>query len=92
MTNKEIVEWYKTITNELGIDLITLFMALKEGIYVKELKTVEYYKPTLICLGFHKDLVELALYKPDTFPEGYECVRLEKYGTDWVLTKEELEK
>ena len=33
MTSEEIVNWYKETTNELGIDLTTLFKALKNGIY-----------------------------------------------------------
>ena len=37
MTNEEIVKWYNSTTEELGIDLITLFKALM-------MKNISWYK------------------------------------------------
>ena len=35
MKDEEIIRWYKSMTEELGIDLVTLFKALKNGIWTK---------------------------------------------------------
>ena len=82
------------IEEELGIDLITLFKAFKEGkIFIK--LGEPYYGETVECC-YHFQL--------DRFPFNYslrcqygiscekrELVYLNGYGKTWALTKEELE-
>lgn len=71
------------IEEELGVDLITLFKALKYGVYFKgnkELKDVKlrmfYEEPMLVHT--EDDSCEEEVY-------------VEGYKTSWALTKEELE-
>lgn len=71
------LEQYKSIEKELGISLITLFQALKEGIYDKYI----YYDD--VCLLGDKiyacplDIFDTSFYLKD-------------YGKTWALTREEL--
>ena len=80
----EVLEKYKQIEKELGIDLITFVSAFKNGIY---------------CLEHGDEIVYLEPYYlgMDTFGEWhwtadttFKC--LKDYGKTWALTKEELEK
>lgn len=68
------------IEEELGIDLLTLFKALKQGYiwYDEEKYKIEclYVKP------------QIHLYVADGVGGCY----MEDYGKTWALTKEELEK
>ena len=70
------------IEEELGIDLITLFKALKNGVYVKGLGYFRYadfdFEGKVIIYG---DIDPIC---------GNEF--LSDYGKTWALTKEELEK
>ena len=69
------------IEEELGIDLITLFKALKDGVYYKykdmgvekisKLRPITIHKNTIVC-DYHT-------YK-----------YFKDYGKTWALTKEEL--
>ena len=72
------------IEDELGIDLITLFKALKNGLYTTYRGEIDFmfssdlsYEPTIKCilvrLHYHTIALELA-----------------DYGKTWALTKEEL--
>ena len=76
----ELIE-YKKIEKELGIDLITLFKALKDGVYVNT-------KWNGIMLFEHTRLVK---YKNGwrLLSEG-SVFYLTTYGKTWALTKEEL--
>lgn len=67
------------IEEELGIDLVTLFKALKNGVYVP--KGGKRFIPIILC---HEDLnLELEI--------GYqEYVSAKDYGKTWALTREEL--
>lgn len=77
------------IEDELGIDLITLFKALKNGIWVKH-QLGQVYK------------VQARLYDLiiDSFSEKLKwcflantmLIDFKDYGKTWALTKEELEK
>lgn len=69
------------IEEELGIDLITLFKALKNGIWLKDEKDqfIPYH-----CL-LRDDFI-LVLYE-DIYKKEY---LLKDYGKTWALTKEEL--
>ena len=73
------------VEEELGIDLITLFKALSDGIYLKIRNDIDlfkrprlYYSDDFKCWGF-----ELGL--------GAYYVHLEDYGTLWSLRKEDLD-
>lgn len=54
---------YKNLEEELGIDLITLFKALKDGVWIKYKKPwetkykVEYFKPDEFAICFHDDMI-----------------------------------
>ena len=81
--------WYakkvKDIEEELGIDLITLYKALKKGIYIKGQKYADY--PLVL---FRTDYTDNT-----TKYHVYYCnkeikIKLKDYGKTWALTKEEL--
>ena len=80
----EVLEQYKKIENELGIDLITLFKALKNGVYYKYKSYGYDYKISkcrkCVLTGNRTLVVDRHTYK-------YLC----DYGKTWALTKEELE-
>lgn len=70
---------------ELGIDLSTLFKALKNGIYDKvENRNVSVY------LTWHNYLKEIVLFYDDLNPYYSGCYQFKDYGKTWALTKEEL--
>lgn len=80
----ETVKEYKKIEEDLGIDLVTLFKALKNGFYtIRE------------DLGL---ITDARLVLNHTYPK-FEFIRdnsmyfysLKDYGETWALTKEELE-
>lgn len=79
-----LFEEYKKIEEELGIDLITLFKALKQGgVYVKYGNKVDW---CLMMKNF------------EIFGDGNEILLMSQiklnpkdYGKTWALTKEELE-
>lgn len=73
------LEQYKNIEEEIGIDLITLFKALKNGIYAEH----RYVQQCYIC--FIDGEWTIANLKND------EWWLLKDYGKTWALTKEELE-
>lgn len=76
-----IAECFKETTlleHDLGIDLITLFKALKEGVYTRQ-----YGKVEVCCIGLGGLLIEVNDNLSDTY---YYC----EYGKTWALTKEEL--
>lgn len=78
------------IEDELGIDLITLFKALKNGIYKKENEEIKYISPNYLVFD-NKYLFEYeyctcrAKTKAKVYPYS-----LKKYGKTWALTREEL--
>lgn len=75
------------IEQELGIDLATLFKAIKNGVYCK-------YTPNLMCAielcfnngmyGYNQGQFYFCDYKDNEY-------WLKDYGKTWALTKEELE-
>ena len=75
----------ENIEQELGIDLITLFKALKDGVWVKFWAGIGYYdKPFL--------RTDVKPYSIDfSFTSGFQHQKLTDYGKTWALTKEELE-
>lgn len=73
------------IEDELGIDLITLFKALKNGIYIKNQSQTKH---PLALLRTHYSNNTTRYY---VFDNGKEIeIKLNKYGKTWALTKEEL--
>ena len=78
----ELLRKLTNIKNDLGIDLVTLFKALRSGIHI-------------IDDGYpYNDRVDL-IYSSST-PCGFKgkisdhCVFFKDYGQTWTLTKEEL--
>lgn len=65
------------IEEELGIDLITLFKALKNGIYTKDNDLL-----TFPCLSIKGNILF-------TLP-SFRTFELKDYGKTWVLDKKEL--
>ena len=80
-----LLEEYRKIEDELELDLITLFKALKQKhVFHKENVKIE-------ILGIHIKSNELYLYgfAEDTTYTIY--LSLKEYGKTWALTREELE-
>ena len=82
---------YKTIEEELGIDLITLFSALKNGVYYfaydgQLMHDYVILTNNYIDVGAHDKLS----YSFITFLEK-RTLLFTDYGKTWALTKEELE-
>ena len=77
------------IEEELGIDLITLFIALKNGVYYRFDKRSEITKMKKPMLRVIDD--ELCLIAPKWITTTWMNVKLKDYGKTWALTKEELE-
>lgn len=78
------------IEDELGIDLITLFKALKNGCFAKE--TFDYMGKTQTQIIFTEFTY---LYYTDDIGAYFIHIRtkdhyLKDYGKTWALTKEEL--
>lgn len=73
------------IEEELGVNLITLFKANFEGVYLKEF----YGKfPVMLRMGEISHTITLHTYTD----EENIILKVEDYGKTWALTKEELEK
>lgn len=78
---------YKAIEDELGIDLITLFKAFKNGIYVKEIDRI-----TTVWKLVNDDGGTYLGAWHNPFEKEYNTIflHLKDYGKTWALTKEEL--
>jgi len=83
---KELIE-YKTIEDELGIELVTLFKAIRDGIYVEGKK-----KPKFRSLWF--DNIDSGITDEDVglywFDIDDKRFYFKDYGKTWALTREEL--
>ena len=90
----DLLEEYRKIEEELGIDLITLFKALKNGIYLKfgseKITGVYYEHRAILPRHFDKDykgyFIDLQLELSINFNFYFK-----DYGKTWALTREELE-
>ena len=71
------------IEEELGIELITLFKALKNGIYVKTKNGISKHYTIHLMVWQHTNTYCL-YYRP------YSHIWFKDYGETWALTKEEL--
>ena len=74
------------IEDELGISLITLFKAFKNGCY--GIQNGKVYKMNIVRLD-NQDKENIILFRNKTY--GGECYLLKDYGKTWALTKEELQ-
>lgn len=72
------------IEDELGIDLLTLFKALKNGIWTK---TWDCKYP----LALNREDYTNHTTKYYVFEGKKKIIKLKDYGKTWALTKEELE-
>ena len=79
-----LLEEYRKIEEEIGIDLITLFKALKDGIYINEDGAV------------YKDCIKSIEHWSDGWGfisnDDYIDMLFKDYGISWVLDKEEFYK
>ena len=79
----DLLEEYRKIEEELGIDLITLFKALKDGIYINEDGSV------------YKDCIKSIEHWSDGWGfisnDDYIDMLFEDYGISRALTEKELE-
>ena len=70
----DILEEYRKIEKELGIDLLTLFKALRTGVYIKQYGEIEHYYLKLFGDGINFCLttyvgVKVILNKYDSLPK-----------------------
>ena len=81
------LEEYRKIEEELGVDLITLFTALENGVWYKDYKDNDKIK-------FTDDLEENMKCKELIVPAKYTIIGLKfrDYGETWALDKEEFYK
>ena len=86
---------YEDIEEELGIDLITLFKALKDRQvifkHIYGLKKPKIYLETHKIAGLLFDGKNYGLWLYDNGYGDEFCVYTKDYGKTWALTKEELE-
>ena len=91
----EILEKYKSIEDILGIDLITLFKALKDRQvifkHIYGLKNPKIYLETHKIAGLLFDGNNYGLWLYDNGYGDEFCAYTKDYGKTWALTKEELE-
>ena len=85
------------IEEELGIDLVTLFKALKNGIYgtsygtsKEEKHFVSYYKLSDIDIKKYDGKIAFIYHLGNLSYSDFIVYKLEDYGKTWALTKEEL--
>lgn len=83
------------IEEELGIDLITLFKALKDGVYHWHINVYGNYNMNFITKVFKEVELDISSKKLYHISEisgtpTWE-LKLKDYGKTWALTKEELE-
>ena len=77
------------LEEELGIDLITLFRAKKEGIYYKTINhNIYYISKNCLCLEFND---EWELWVENHLILDGLLINLKDYGKTWVLDRSELE-
>ena len=83
MKDLERLETYDKTKNIYGIDLITLFKATQQGIWMKR-NNVFYFFDNLIIDLKCKCLIQIVSDdEVETFP-------FDAYGEDWALSREEL--
>ena len=93
---KELLPFIDEISKlqkELGIDIITLFKAIKQGYIYKKLDDGSIVKVDIDMLNFEEGF-KCAIFSK-TYAEGNykQCYKMDTYinSKNWALTKEELE-
>lgn len=85
------------IEDELGVDLITLFKALKDGIWgtmygrPKEQDEILFIEPRSFKLCIHTEEPPRFIYIWGWPGPDYNRYLLKDYGKTWALTREELQ-
>lgn len=82
--DSDMLEQYKNIEKELGIDLITLCKTFEEDIYIK---------PNNKIIFVMYDKKEFRFYEGNincNTDDGNFTVSIDDYGKTWALTREEL--
>ena len=86
------------LESKLGIDLITLFKALKNGFYTKSNNGIKFWKEDDKHFVYVRDLkydIEICCEECENAIGAVPTMFLERstkdYGKTWALTKEELE-
>lgn len=92
LKNYEELSQLKDIEEELGVDPVILFKALKDGIWLKhkdgeivKVKVNYIGERHLAYIGYSSTALELG------YPDVEDYFPYKDYGTLWALTKEELE-
>lgn len=93
----EILEQYRGIECELGIDLITLFKALKNGVWTNQEDyygdekqgKIRYFKAMLLLDEKAIGCVHNSMFKGK---ENIRTLYFKDYGKTWALDKKELTK
>ena len=94
----EVLKEYRKIEEDLGMDLITLFKALKDGInvYYEDIERYQFHNN--LRLEYHKtlgwglvDIYGSICRNNMPMKLEMEFYELKDYGKIWALTKEELE-
>lgn len=80
---------YTLLEAELGIDLIVLFKALKDGIYVELRDLIKHVSINDLSLKFFGEKWCLGFYH--SLNGGTFYVDLKDYGKTWALSKYDLE-
>ena len=80
---------YEDLEAELGIDLITLFKALKDGIYVDLNSFIKHISINDLSLKFYVKRWYLGFYH--SLNGGTFYVDLKDYGKTWALSRYDLE-
>lgn len=75
------------IEEELGIDLATLFKALKYGVFTKNRKGIHF--TNRVHIG--RNWIDCLFVSTQTRNTTHRIKQLKDYGKTWALTKEELE-
>ena len=83
----ELEDFLEDTGDELGVDLITLFKAAKDGFYVKQKDINE----GLISLVKAKDIRFINIVMHVIVFAETKVIFFEDYGKTWALTEEELE-
>lgn len=83
----EMIKKFRDITvleQEMGIDLVTLFTAIRDGVFVKDDDNIIDLREDCLYLSYngHRWILE---------PYHFGLFEFEDYGKTWALTKEELE-
>lgn len=90
---------HEDIEEELGIDLITLYKALKRGVWYRKGKEIkhfipdDYFRIVLDCNGSTETINYWLLSIINVSTNEYiDDFFVDEYGKIWALTKEDLEK